>query len=135
MLGYVIMATEKNINEGQRIKALLDEKGLTVQDLARHGNVSWQAAKKWIQSAELGPGARETATAALGKAGIDSRLIWPSDVTASSNVTRLDDLKRLLQGFSVEQLESVRSLLEADRGDQIRLIDFIEGIAFAKREA
>lgn len=131
MLESVTMASER-LSEGQQIKALLDERGANVQDLARAGGVSWQAAKKWVQSTTLGAGARETCVAALGKLGIDPRAIWPSIGAPSASVTRLEELKAHLRGFSPEQLETIKKLLEAEKSDQIRLVDFIEGIAFAQ---
>jgi len=123
------MMANEHAHEGNRIKALLEQQGHNIQDLARAGGVSWQAAKKWVQSEVLGAGARETASAALGKLGIDPRSIWPTQSLASTAIsTEIDALKPMLKLFSLDQLETVRRLLLAEKADQIRLVDSIDAI-------
>jgi hypothetical protein len=110
-------------NEGAALDKLLRAHGHTVADLARGADRTWPAAKEWIKAAKLGPEARASAIRGLNALGIDPRMMWPDAESES-----LAELKNMLDDMDVSGLEKVRRALLAKRGDQVRLVDYIEGV-------
>lgn len=120
-------------HEGKRIKHLLDERGKTVQNLADAAEYSWAGAKLWIKSEKLGQKARENASTGLKKLGIDPRLVW-SVADGQPATERVGEFKQALgdeKVWSADHLQLLRKiLLECDRTEQFRLVEFIEGLLF-----
>lgn len=113
---------EKLEHEGKKLKRLLDDHGHNVADLARAASLTWPAAKKWIAADTIGVEARASVVKALDTLGIDPRLMWPPEQRET-----LDELKTQLQGLDAEVLRRVRQVLLASRGNQQRLVDYIDG--------
>lgn len=120
------------MSDGSRIKEEMDKRGVSIQEVAHAAGISWTAVSKWLKRDELGPDARVRASSALGKVGIDPRSIWPTAIISDGTVapSKIDELKPLLRGFTDEQLRAVRRLLEADRADQVTIVNIIEGMLF-----
>lgn len=121
----------KKDHEGRKIEELVRAAGHTVSDLARCAGVSWPAAKKWIQAETLKPEARESAIRGMVALGVDPRAIWP--IVAATAAENMDELRVLVDGFSLDQLRKVRRLLQAERANQIRMVDFIDGKLYNHR--
>lgn len=113
---------DKTEHEGKRLERLIKEKGYKTSDLARAAGLSWPAAKKWIAAEQIGPEARATVVKALDTLGIDPRVMWPPEQRET-----LDELKMLVQSMDADVLKRVRQVLQASRGNQQRLIDYIDG--------
>jgi hypothetical protein len=109
-------------HEGQKLKRLVEERGHKIADLARAANKSWPAAKKWVAAETIGPEARESVVTGLRALGIDPRLMWMPDQGET-----LDEMKTLLTGIDQEVLKRIRKLLLANRANQQRLVDYIDG--------
>lgn len=109
--------------EGAVLERLIKTHGHSVADLARAAERTWPAAKEWIKAEKLGPEARASVVRGLSALGIDPRLMWPDAESES-----LQELKTMLDDMEASDLERVRRALLAKRGDQIRLVDYIEGV-------
>lgn len=110
-------------HEGRALKKLIDGHGFDIAKLSKAAGVSWTAAKDWVKAEKIGPLARESVVRGLSELGIDPRLMWP-DATSET----LQELKDMLDDMDLVALEKVRRTLLAKRGDQIRLVDYIEGV-------
>jgi hypothetical protein len=113
---------EKAEHEGKKLERLIADKGYKVADLARAAGLSWPAAKKWVAAEQIGVEARATVIKALDTLGIDPRLMWPPEQRET-----MDELKSLVQGLDAEVLRRMRQVLLASRGNQQRLVDYIDG--------
>jgi hypothetical protein len=108
-----------SMHEGKRIKDLLTDRGLNVQDLATACGVTWPAAKKYIAAEMLKPQAWESAKRGLVALEIDPSLVRKDDLR-KSNV--LDQLPRFVGG----DLRDVRDWLMADRSTREQLAKKID---------
>ena len=116
-------------HEGEAIKRLLKDKGYSIQDLARAAGVKWPSAARYVRAERLGAKARESCTRGLLALGLDPRQIW----TWASAAQSIEDLKALVLHFKGPQLQALRTLLLAEKADQGRLVDFIDGLLEAHR--
>lgn len=122
LIGSASMANADE-HEGRALDKLVKAHGFNTQNLADGAGVSWPAAKEWIKAEKIGPGARQSVVRGLNALGIDPRLMWPDAESES-----LGELKALIDDMDVDDLDKVRRVLLAKRGDQVRLIDYIEGV-------
>lgn len=130
---------EKVAHQGKMIEKLLQEKGLKTKDLrnasrGRDGQMlTWPAVKKWITAAKLGPGARESAVAALRRLGIDAGKVFDDVVTTDGiDSSGIEHLKPLLRGFDDDELERIATMLRQRPSTQHDLLTFLEGLIFKR---
>lgn len=130
---------EKVSHQGKMIEKLLQEKRLKTKDLrnasrGRDGQMlTWPAVKKWITAAKLGPGARESAVAALRRLNLDPGRVFDDALPDGSDVgSGIDHLKPLLQGFDDDELEKIAILLRQRPQAQHDLLIFLEGLIFKR---
>jgi transcriptional regulator with XRE-family HTH domain len=114
------------MNEGARIKELLDQRGLTIQDLARACGVKWPSAQKYVRAETLAPAAWVTCSQGLEKLGIDPQEIRRSvrmfrSYTPPPPAADVQDLRPHIEGFTKAQLRALKEILEADDAARERL--------------
>jgi transcriptional regulator with XRE-family HTH domain len=133
------------MSDGSRIKEVMDQRGVSTQELAHAAGVSYTAVFKWLRRDELGPGARDNAARGLAKVGIDPRTVWPDFQPSDGTMQpagRTEELKALLAkliaasgdqpAFSDDRLRALLRLLELEKPDQMALRGWIEGMLFPR---
>jgi hypothetical protein len=113
-------------HEGHLILEELKRKHLDRAALAKACGVSWTAAKKYVESEQLGAKAWETCRDGLLKLGINPDRIRPPRGAVVAEPE--EDLKPELQKFKDEgQLHALRRMLAAPEDARRSLIDAIDG--------
>lgn len=111
-------------HEGERIKQLLMAIGKTPADLARASGVSRTAVDRYLKAPEIKKIAWLTVRKGLVKLHIEPRKVKPDDQVESEVEL---DLRPLIHDFSRDQLERLKTILEADIGPRERLAYFVDG--------
>jgi len=123
-------------HEGHKIKEILDERHLTVRNLAEAAGVTWTAAKRYVDAAAIKPAAWQRVSAGLLRLGIDPGLIRDTETGArrSRHIHDAAEIEGMILRLKTEDLVSLREMLGADQTVQDRFMAFVRGI-LAQRES
>ncbi len=117
-------------HEGEKVRWELDRIGKKPADLARACGVSRTAVDHYMKAAKIGKHSWTTLRAGLVKLGIDPFKIKADDVIVESD----EDLRPYVQGFSREELENIKRVLEADQAARERLLYYLDGVLFQPKK-
>lgn len=111
-------------HEGERIKQMLTATGRTPADLSRAAGVSRTAVDRYLKAATIKKIAWVTVRKGLVKLQLDPRKVKPDDqVSIDVEI----DLRPLIHDFSRDQLERLKTILDADIGPREKLSYFVDG--------
>jgi hypothetical protein len=116
-------------HEGERIRELVERAGKKPSDFARACGVTRTAVDRYLGSAKIGKHAWTTVRAGLVKMGIDPSKVRPQEEPMAEE----KDLRPLIAGWSREQLEALKAVLDAEQLAREKLSYYIDGLLTTRR--